>query len=182
MIRCCCLQKEDWKQTLCASIVRHTWQGKLSAWVGQRIEKKELAGGRRIGQNDLQHFMAKTMRSKKAPPCNAKDGNPERRKTPPCSAEDRDPEGNNLQLGTMERQHIYWAIRDLFNLDSTHSRNWLPTTRRKVQVWHNAIIHNNQITGCLAKEGSMPDQETNIRIHPTKLQKILNTLYICDDD
>ena len=34
--------------------------------LSQRIENKELAGGRRMGQNDSQHFMAETKRSKKA--------------------------------------------------------------------------------------------------------------------
>ena len=50
-----------------------------------------------------------------------------------------------------EDRAIIWAVWDLLTLDSTPSRNWLPTTGRMVQVWHNANIHNNQTTGCLAR-------------------------------
>ena len=55
-----------------------------------------------------------------------------------------------------EDRAIIWALQDLLNLDSTPSRNWLLTTGRKVQVWNNAIIQNNQTTGCLAREDSTP--------------------------
>ena len=64
-------------------------QGKPSAWVGQRIENKELAGGRRMGQYDSQCSMAETKREA-------------RRQPPPCIAEDGNSQGNNLQLSTTQ--------------------------------------------------------------------------------
>ena len=145
-LRCCCLQKENWKQTLCAGIVRQTRQGKLSAWVGQRIENKELAGGRRMGQNDSQCFMAETKRSKKATT------------TMQCRRWESSRRQQSETWDNKDRS-IIWALWDLFNLDSTPTRNWLPMTGRMVQVWHNAKIYNNDTAGCLARVDSMPDQE-----------------------
>ena len=72
-----------------------------------------------------------------SPPCTAEDGKPERRQSPPCIAEDGNLEGNNLRLRTMETEPSAEQY-ETFNLDSTPSWNWLPTTRRKVQVWHYA--------------------------------------------
>ena len=134
-------------------MVRLVLQGKPPALVGQRIENKELAEGRRISQNDSQCSMAETKEKQEGNHHHA-----------------QQKMRNLKQSATLDNgdRAIYWAVKDLLNLDSTPSWNWLLTTGKMVQFWHYAKIHYNRTTGCLAKVHSTSDSMKNIMTHPQK--------------
>ena len=133
-----------WKQTLYASIVRQTLQEYASsAWVCQN---KELAGGKRMGQNDLECFMAETKRIKKATT------------TKQCRW------GSwrlRLRLGKMETETSLSNMRppqSRFNL----FRKLATKSSKKGASLAQCKNTKQKTTACLAKENSTPHHERSI--------------------